>query len=135
MLRREMVLMSLFLVIVATVAGCAKGTDSGLIDVRGHVDFDGTPVRQGTIAFLTADNSNVFSGNVKEGQFTIGNSETGVGIPPGKYHVTVMAWEIAPGMGQAGKEAIPKKYFSAQTSGLEAVVSPEHVEHDFDLRP
>ncbi|WP_437222149.1 hypothetical protein SH661x_002653 [Planctomicrobium sp. SH661] len=135
MLCRNFVVTLLLAVSIGAFPGCGKKNNSGLIDVRGDVQFDGKPIERGTIAFTKADRSNIFSGNIKDGRFTIGNSETGQGVPPGTYHVSFSVWETAPGMGQAGKEAIPQKYFDPATSGLEVEVSPEKMQHNFELKP
>jgi len=110
-----------------TLAGCSQAEDSPLVSVQGQVLFNGQPISKGSISFVPEDLANSFSGNVLNGQYTLGNRESGKGALPGKYRVAIMAWETSPtttnqsSMSQQ-KEAIPRKFFDATTSGLEAII-------------
>lgn len=132
---RYLILMMMFLLV-----GCGGGEDSPLVSVQGKVLFNDQPISKGSITFVREDLQNFYTGNVTEGIYSLGNSDSGEGALPGRYRVAIMAWDAASPEGQTSamsqqKEAIPRKYFDAKTSGLEVVVPPEGGEFNFELQP
>jgi hypothetical protein len=121
------------LVLVAMVlhVGCG-GNLPQTIRVSGRVTFDGKePVSPGTVYFLPVEAGEGFPSRPAtgdygtDGRFAATTFEKGDGLMPGKYIMHLESWESPPGMdGTPGKSVVPKKYQSAQTSGLKIDIEP-----------
>jgi hypothetical protein len=61
-----------------------------------------------------------------DGKLTVTTFTKGDGLIPGKYSLAVECWEVRPDMMSPTppKSYVPKRYSSAQTSGLTVVVEP-----------
>ncbi|MDR3637315.1 MAG: hypothetical protein P4L84_26160 [Isosphaeraceae bacterium] len=64
-----------------------------------------------------------------DGTYTLKTMKDGDGVSPGLSRVTVSGTGPNP-----KRELVPRKYTQMTTSKLEAVVSPEKTEFDFDLK-
>ena len=112
-------------VLVALLAGC--GGDN--VSLKGKVTFsdDGTPLTQGTVAFLKE--GKISKGTIKpDGTYIVGTDKETDGLLPGMYQVFISGSEKAiPVDAEAGiynyEPQIDKKYESADTSGLSVEVN------------
>jgi len=119
------------------LAGC--GAKSDRLPVHGQITLDGAPLPTGTIAFTGPDGSAVAAGNIQDGKYTVSESGSRRGIPPGTYNILITSWletpgEELPGGGfSKGKSAIPEKYSNPKTSGFTADIQPDKVEFNYEL--
>lgn len=126
-------------------AGCGSGATSSrkLVKITGTVKYDGKPLPQGTITFVTTGQgaTNAAGDLDSSGRYSLSTQEKGDGVPPGSYKVRIESWASPPKMDASGlhpgKSAIPKKYDNAEASGLTATVkdSPASQVIDFTLAP
>lgn len=119
------------LLAAATLPGCgeASSTYTGpLIPVKGKVTYKGQPLINGTISFEPEDAGREVSGNIgPDGTYVMSTFKEGDGIAPALYRIGIT------GKPKGGK-AIPPKYRNGSSSKLEADVSGEKTEFNFDLK-
>ena len=125
-----------WLVLVGLVAsGCSSG--SGLTQVTGTVTYEGVPLTNGSISFVSDSGGANAAGIINErGEYTLSTHRPGDGVAPGTYRVCISSFETPPGMTpQSGKRAIPERYFDVRHSGLTATVENRRSQViDFPLR-
>ncbi len=121
--------LSLFLLMFVSLLSAGCGGDTlETVTVSGTVTIDGTPLDNGVVRFVPTDTDKgrLATGAIKEGgKFELATAGS-TGVLEGDYKVTVESMKITPDvpqkdreLGIGGKEsAIPKKYNSAETSGL-----------------
>lgn len=118
--------------------GCGDANRIERQDVTGVVTFQGEPVPEGTITFSEPSTGNAASADLNE------SGEYLASLPDGTYIVTItppmveapsMNPNVAPGTAPKKVDNIPPQYRSASTTDLKATVSPEALEHDFELQP
>ncbi len=111
--------------------GCGGGEEPNAATVSGVVTLNDQPVTSGMVNFVTGDGSDSFPATIGEdGKYTVNQSASKAGIPPGSYKITVAAdssGDVAPSTeddkgAKATEGAIPSKYSSVGTSGLTAEV-------------
>ncbi len=117
-----------FLVCAVVLSGCGS-SDSypPSAKVSGQVTFQGQPVAEGVVNFVSPKTGNASSGVLDaEGKYVIAE-----GIPPGDYHVSVTPPRVTrpPMPGEPAPEAkpytnIPEKVRTETTSGLRTEVKP-----------
>jgi hypothetical protein len=110
-------------VLLALVAsGCSSG--SGLTKVTGTVTYEGVPLTNGSISFVSDSGGENAAGIINEhGEYTLSTHQPGDGVAPGTYRVCISSFETLPEMTpQSGKRAIPERYFDVRHSGLTATV-------------
>lgn len=120
---------SFIVVLLAVVVGCNKS-----VAITGKVTFDGAPIAEGNIIFLSVDgHEQDAAGNIIDGRYTIS-------MPPGKKRVEIFAMRIVkgkfdesnPGEKVPLREAyIPAKYNTQ--SKLTFEVTGDSAEKDFKL--
>ena len=89
----------------------ALGCDSGNVKGTGTVTYSsGEPVPGGMIIFVTSTNQ--YTGDIVNGEFTLGGIRPGDGLPPGNYQVCIT------GSDASEQPFVPRKYWSVETSGL-----------------
>lgn len=112
-------------------AGCGSGTE--VVPVKGQITFGGGPwPKPGVVYFLpvsSAAGSSLRPAWAKfdtDGRFFATSFREGDGLVPGKYLASVECWEKPPSMSDPTPpvNAVPEKFRSAQTSGLELLVEP-----------
>lgn len=88
--------------------------------LSGTVTLMGKPLASGTLTFVTLDQSKprVLAAAIKDGKYA-------VELPPGKYAVAVSSEKD-------GKELLPRKYNTTDTSGLRIDVKPGA--NNFDIK-
>ena len=122
--------MTVFLAMVS-LSGCGETSSTytgALIPVKGKVTFKGQPLINGTVSFEPEDAGRETQGDIKpDGTYEMSTYKAGDGIVPGLYRVGIS------GKPKGGK-AIPAKYRSASSSKLEADVSSDKNEFNFDLK-
>ena len=121
----------LVVVCVLACCGCGGGTRSDLVDMDGKITFGGGVwPTEGTLFFMRVEvsegerNRPARADFDKEGNFRVGSYEKDDGIYPGKYIVSVECWKVKPSAAGPGVSYLPKKFQSAQTSGLTMDVPP-----------
>ena len=122
------------LAICLSFAGCG-GPAGGqkLVPVKGKVTYRGQPLAKGRVTFMPLTPGNSSSGPIVDGVYKLSTYKTDDGAPPGSYKVAVTSWVKEPDMQSEGEPAIPKKYFSTDTSQLTAEVGNQP-SIDFDLK-
>jgi hypothetical protein len=114
---------------LAALAGCGQSGPE-VVPVEGKITYGGGSwPRGGSLYFASAEPaaglprrpaSATFDAS---GEFRPTSFKPGDGLVPGRYLVSVEAWESAPTMGaKPPRSLVPKKYQSPQTSGLEIEV-------------
>lgn len=121
-------------------AGCGSG---GRVPVHGSVSYDGTPVENGTISFLSTGggaNATNAGAEIRDGKYAIDAER---GPKPGKYKVEIY-WnrktgKMVPTPGDPGvkmaetKQVLPPKYNRQTTLTADITVGSDS--RDFDLKP
>lgn len=111
------------------------GCGSNLARVSGEVTLDGKPLETGTIVFQ-GEGQAMGVGEIEGGSYAIktGNER---GLAPGKYRVTVSAFQTRPGASDMDEPVpaflTPQRYNDPETSGLEVEVQPGSNTFDFPL--
>ncbi|MDR1491673.1 MAG: carboxypeptidase-like regulatory domain-containing protein [Planctomycetaceae bacterium] len=104
-------LKQLGLILVLIAACFVSGCNSGQVKGTGTVKYQsGEPVPSGMVIFST--DANQYTGEIKNGTFTLGGVKPGSGLPLGNYKVTVQATDAN------DKLLVPIKYNAVSTSGL-----------------
>jgi hypothetical protein len=130
-------------VVLATVvfAGCGSGPTT--IPIRGEVQFNGTPMKDGIVVYIPSNPSTgrQASGRIQQdGSFVLTTFKQGDGVVPGDYGIVVYAYEAHPGEPKTRAEheavakagglkrgfVIPEKYVDPKTSGLSDTVNRDH---------
>ncbi|MGL4943854.1 MAG: hypothetical protein ACRC46_11775 [Thermoguttaceae bacterium] len=80
--------------LVASVLGCGQTGLKGLVPAHGVVMFNGTPVEEATVFFMTKNNSGgemrtASAKTGRDGSFKLMTLNPGDGVYPGEYIVTV----------------------------------------------
>lgn len=134
------------LMIAAGLLGCGGGAP-GLIKVDGHITYKGAAVPKGEVYFTpeTPGQRGAQGPLDSSGYYRLGTFAPGDGAFAGKYRVSVVAQGedkpipkkmigkmLEEDMQGTGDPLVPKKYFSAESSGLSAEVGPKRT-FDFDL--
>jgi hypothetical protein len=135
-------LRSISSLLLALLLGCSDG--SGWPPVAGVVTLDGQPVCDAGVLFVPLEAGPTATATTDAaGRFQL-TSAGKSGAPCGRYRVAISKQEIAgncdagpmpllPAKNVAVKWLVPRKYSTADTSGLEAAVSPEQYEFTFTL--
>jgi hypothetical protein len=131
--------------------GCTTEGTGRYVKVDGRVTYEGKPLKKATINFLPVRADGLAAtGAVEDGVIkTVTTHTEGDGLMPGKYRVTIHAFEETPRdraephngptpeeVGRLvanGTPLIPPRYTSVRDSGLAAEVSPSHHTLLFDL--
>lgn len=123
---------SIIFLSILILSGCSAGPKSNESEVSGTIQLDGKPLPEGTITFVSADNS------THSAQGKINNGEYIVNVPVGKKRVEIHAsrWTGKPYEKYGIKET--EQYLPAiynEESQLTAEVIPDtSVELDFELK-
>ena len=139
--------LALTLAVGAGLVGC--GGEPGLVTVTGKVTYKGQPVAKGQIYFTPEKGSARAAESPLDasGTYRLGTFDVGDGAYPGRYQVSIVSRgedkEKPAGkkakavmdedMQGTGEPLIPKKYFSPETSRLNADVPEGGGAFDFDL--
>lgn len=122
---------------VALLGGCggAQSQQSPLGKVTGTVEYNGKPLPQGTIAFIS-EKARPASGKIKDGQIIEVTTYTSDdGAPIGKHKVTITAVDNPNAdMYTKTKSLIPVKYNDPNKSGLTAEIKTGDNALKFDLK-
>jgi hypothetical protein len=147
---------AVWLILVATVAGC--GSDLDLAPVTGRVTFNGKPVTEGEITFLP-DNGPQAAGMIQpDGTFRLTTLSPGDGAVVGRHQVSIRATTVTGGSmapatfeqemewAQQGAKSggqilipgtvtwlVPEKYSNPETSELTAEVQSGENSFEFNL--
>lgn len=121
---------------VCVLAGCGSSTKP-VRAVSGTVKLDGKPLTDGSINFISAAGFSA-SSKIKDGSFSISNSQFGGGIPLGDYQVAVEGAPppdplTKPTQAASTPMEIPRKYRDPATSGLTAKVDKNSKPFEFGL--
>lgn len=74
-----------FILLALSIEGCFQGTDSNESEVSGFIKLDGKPLPEGTITFISADNTtHSAQGKIQDGEYV-------VTVPVGKKRVEIHA--------------------------------------------
>ena len=116
---------------IATLSGCgeASSTYTGqLIPVKGKVSYRGQPLINGTVYFEPDGAGREVQGDIQpDGTYVMSTYKAGDGIIPGLYRVGIT------GKPKGGRP-IPPKYRNGSSSKIEADVSSEKTEFNFELK-
>ena len=129
------------LAIVLSVAGCFR-SGPPIAEVSGKVTFQGTPVTEGVINFVSDSGFGVRATLENDGSYHL-RSHHGNGIPLDTYKVSISPPPFDPvpfDLSQSPPRQpeypnIPQRYRSLQSSDLVAPVGAEGNVFDFDMKP
>ena len=131
---------SLFVTVIAVLAGCADGDRLPTAPARGTVWLDGRPLANAHVVFTPERGRSATGQTGADGTFVLTSYDSGDGVIVGHHRATVTAQEIgefdtpgAPGIHRPGKSLIPVRYNSTATSGLEFDVHADQ-RNVFELR-
>jgi len=118
-------------IILIASAGCSrKGTE--VVPVKGNITHAGVAWPNGGTLYFTSAEPAVgipirpaWASFNADGEFRVTSFSPGDGLVPGRYQVSVEAWETAPIMGSMSppRSLVPQKYLSPKTSGLEVEIA------------
>ena len=133
---------SLLVAVLVICCGCGSKTEGpATAAVTGEVTLDGVPVAGADVSFLpAADGANTVPAQAvtdDAGKFEVisvfdQGKTTKPGMTPGNYSVEVSLLQRAPAgeaFTAAPKNALPEKYASAATSGLQVTVDLDGENH------
>ena len=143
-----------FVIISFLIPGCKPKGLEGLVPAKGQVLYEEKPLGGAILTFSpkegTGRTANATT-NVK-GFFTLGTLNSGDGIAPGEYHVSIskyvvqnpmtneeindyiMKHDVSPEI--ISKSVIPDKYADFQKSGLTATIPEKGIKNlEFKLAP
>ncbi|SRR5579883_148575 len=111
-----------FVLLAFVASGCSTGPR--LTKVTGTVSYDGVPLTNGSISFVSESGRENAAGMIDaHGEYTLSTHRPGDGVAPGTYRVCIASFETPPEMKpHSGKRAIPERYFDVRHSGLTATV-------------
>ncbi len=127
---------------MASGAGCGPTDpdEANILPVSGKVTYKGKPVPKGTITFHS-DGGRMATGEIQEdGSYSLTTARSGDGAVAGHHRVSIMATEGDPSLMPSSpgyvrpKNLVPTKYNQPDQSGLEANVTEEGKEINFDLK-
>lgn len=129
------------LAIVLSVAGCFQ-SGPPISEVSGKVSFQGEPVTEGIVNFVSESGFGVRATLNNDGSYRL-RSHHGNGIPLDTYKVSIAPPRFDPVPADLSKPPprqpeypnIPQRYRSLQSSGLVAQVGAEANVFDFDMQP
>ncbi|HEY1068026.1 MAG TPA: hypothetical protein VGE52_18015 [Pirellulales bacterium] len=128
-LRSTALLRGVLLLGLIATAGCGS---SNLVAVTGKITLNGQPISKGTIAFQPTGQGPVAAGSIANGEFRLSTGD-GVGVAPGDYTVTVVAYgdtsPAAPGQPMPVPKVVsPAKYANVGTSDLKVKITSSGME-------
>jgi len=134
---------------VAVAVGLLLGATSGCNEslerpqtfpVGGKVTYKGQPVPKGTITFQPGEGQAAVGEIQADGSYRLTTFVPGDGALPGHHRVVIVANTADPNKMPGStpgwtppKDIVPKKYNTVATSGLEATVSKDQPNIDFNL--
>lgn len=128
--------------LIGAISGCSESVERPrTFPVGGKVTYNGQPVPKGTVTFQP-DRGDPAVGEIQsDGTYQLSTFAKGDGAVPGHYKVFIVANTADPTKIPGStpgwtppKDLVPKKYNVAETSGLEATVSEDKKEINFDLK-
>lgn len=129
-----------WLSILLACCGCSKGDQPVPVAVSGDVSFEGKPVTQGVVLFMSDQGFGASAEIDSQGHYVI-RSQYGKGIPAGTYRISVTPPPEAvhesdiPARSSSREMSleIPKKYRDFSTSGLEIQLGEKSMTYDIPL--
>ncbi|MEW4565496.1 carboxypeptidase-like regulatory domain-containing protein [Bremerella sp. JC770] len=129
------------MLMVAGLAFCGCGSSgSDVSKVSGTVTFNGQPVNDGIVSFMSDSGFGTSALLGDDGSYQL-RSQHGKGIPSGVYKVTVspMSEDVAESESRtyraAKRDDIPSKYQNFETSALELRVENGPQVFDIQMKP
>jgi hypothetical protein len=128
--------------LIGAISGCAESSIERpkTFPVGGKVTYKGQPVPKGTVTFQPDDGQAAVGEIQADGSYRLTTFAPGDGALPGHHRVFVIANTADPSKMPGSspgwtppKDLVPKKYNTAKTSGLEATVSQDKKDIDFNL--
>jgi hypothetical protein len=127
---------------IGAIAGCSESIERPkTLPVRGKVTYKGQPVPKGTVTFQPDQGQPAVGELQDDGSYRLTTFAPGDGALPGHHRVFIIANTADPTKMPGSspgwtppKDLVPKKYNTAETSGLEATVSADKSDISFDLQ-
>jgi hypothetical protein len=109
-----------------SLAGCGK-QERPLFPAEGQVFLNKEPVAGALVVLypqgpLAREAAPARAQTGPDGRFRVGTRGADDGAPEGEYAVTVVSYPVRPGDGGAGRNVLPKKYASPQTTDLRVTI-------------
>ena len=128
--------------LIGAISGCSESLElPKTFPVGGRVTYNGEPVPKGTVTFQPDQGQSAVGEIQSDGSYHLTTFAQGDGALPGHHRVFIVANTADPTKMPGSspgwtppKELVPKKYNSAETSGLEATVSQDRKQINFDLK-
>jgi len=125
---------SAILLLPLIMVGCRNQNLPQTIPFSGKVYYNGKPLEYGEMTFEVVNPAPGFPSRPAiasiqpDGQYKLSTFVADDGIVPGEYRVRILCFKGNPSFDVPASQlvwAIPQKYGSSETSGLEVIVSPE----------
>ncbi len=114
------------------LGGCGSSTSTA--PVNGTVNYNGAPLKEGTITFIPQEGTPAY-GKIVDGVITDLDTDGNKGAPVGKNKITVQAVSGGNDMYAPKKSLVPDKYGDPEKSGLTAeIVAGKENKVEFDLK-
>jgi hypothetical protein len=111
------------------VVGCG----ARYAEVKGTVNYDGKPLKEGDIAFMPEKGRPSY-GKIADGQIVeVTTTQKGDGLPPGSYKVQITSLTDAEDI-YKGKSILPDHYGNPEKSGLTAEIKAGANTLAYDLK-
>ncbi len=111
------------------VTGCKKADETPTGTVQGKVMLGSAPLTSGQVEFFSSAAGIGASAPVKDD----GSYQIPTPLPIGEYSISVSGVLPEPGLPEPPPTKVPKKYWSAKTSGISQIVSEGPNTLDFKL--
>jgi hypothetical protein len=124
-------LTSLIVASVVVAGGCGPSSDK--LNIEGRVtQRDGTPLVGAKVTFRSGESGvSAFGYTDQDGRYSLGTTQMGEGVPPGKYGVSIA--EDRGTEGNVRPMTIHPKYVAASRSGIEFTVPLPDEGTNFDI--
>jgi hypothetical protein len=100
-----------------------------LVPVKGKVTYKGQPLTKGVIHFEPSDYGRAAYGTLQsDGTYVLSTFKDGDGVVPGHHRVSITEVDK-----KIGQDRAFKKYMSSGTRALEAEVTADKTEWNFDI--
>jgi hypothetical protein len=127
---------------IGVISGCSESVERPkTFPIGGKVTYKGQPVPKGTVTFQPDQGSPAVGELQSDGSYKLSTFSPGDGALPGHHKVFIIANTADPTKIPGStpgwtppKDLVPKKFNSVDTSGLEATVTQDKKEIDFNLQ-
>lgn len=135
-MKRFQTLLLLASIALVGMTGCFGEAGPKMVDVKGTVTLDGTPVDDGQIYFRADDGSNTYAAPIQKGAYE-------ASVSPGSKKIEIIGYrdipgkfvEVNPGEKSPAREMfIPRKFNSESTLSVTVAEDKNEMKENFELK-